>query len=426
MQIPGGADTLHAVFSLAQNADTSRAELLAQIAVRTRWNRNDLAFLDGVSGLDLAFPAAYRDERALARFKICFALLTRLGVSAEQARDWTGEELTEAQGRHAKQAAAAKYEEDRWLVLAKPLRDVLRDKQRQALVDYLVHHPDRAMGQTWEDTDGLYAHFLIDVEMSPCMTTSRIKQAIASCQLFAQRCLMNLESEVAANTQVDREWVHWNSWMKNYRVWEANRKVFLWPENWIEPELRDDKSPFFAELENELLQTEVTSDSAEAAFMGYLQKLDQVARLEIVGFYHEFEEDDAGQAVVDTLHVIGRTYVTPHAYFYRRREKGHWTAWEKVDLDIEGDRVIPVVWNRRLYVFWPMFLLKTEEKPLKMPEANQDLGEPEEVLGDPSGLERIRRSVDPKEHLGNLPQDRLGQCRARVQTRRDLRFQGRH
>jgi hypothetical protein len=27
-------------------------------------------------------------------------------------------------------------------------------------------------------------------------------------------------------------------WGKNYRVWEANRKVFLYPENWIEPELR--------------------------------------------------------------------------------------------------------------------------------------------------------------------------------------------
>jgi hypothetical protein len=41
--------------------------------------------------------------------------------------------------------------------------------------------------------------------------------------------------------------------MKNYRVWEANRKVFLYPEKWIEPELRDDKTPFFKELDNDLL-----------------------------------------------------------------------------------------------------------------------------------------------------------------------------
>jgi hypothetical protein len=27
-------------------------------------------------------------------------------------------------------------------------------------------------------------------------------------------------------------------WRKKYRVWDANRKIFVYPENWIEPELR--------------------------------------------------------------------------------------------------------------------------------------------------------------------------------------------
>ena len=27
-------------------------------------------------------------------------------------------------------------------------------------------------------------------------------------------------------------------WRRNYRVWEANRKVFVYPENWIEPDRR--------------------------------------------------------------------------------------------------------------------------------------------------------------------------------------------
>jgi SpoVK/Ycf46/Vps4 family AAA+-type ATPase len=27
-------------------------------------------------------------------------------------------------------------------------------------------------------------------------------------------------------------------WRKNYRVWDANRRIFLYPENWIEPDLR--------------------------------------------------------------------------------------------------------------------------------------------------------------------------------------------
>lgn len=35
------------------------------------------------------------------------------------------------------------------------------------------------------------------------------------------------------------------TWLKRFRVWEANRKVFVEPENYLEPELRDDKTPQF-------------------------------------------------------------------------------------------------------------------------------------------------------------------------------------
>jgi hypothetical protein len=34
--------------------------------------------------------------------------------------------------------------------------------------------------------------------------------------------------------------------LKGYRVWEANRKVFLWPENWSAPERRTDCHPITA------------------------------------------------------------------------------------------------------------------------------------------------------------------------------------
>src|SRR5437870_13912238 len=34
--------------------------------------------------------------------------------------------------------------------------------------------------------------------------------------------------------ETESEW----EWLERYRVWDANRKIFLYPENWIEPELR--------------------------------------------------------------------------------------------------------------------------------------------------------------------------------------------
>ena len=34
--------------------------------------------------------------------------------------------------------------------------------------------------------------------------------------------------------KTEGEW----EWRKRYRIWDANRKIFLYPENWIEPDLR--------------------------------------------------------------------------------------------------------------------------------------------------------------------------------------------
>ena len=150
--------------------------------------------------------------------------------------------------------------------------------------------------------------------------------------------------------------------MKNYRVWEAARKVFLYPENWIEPELRLDKSPLFEQLENTLLQGELDDVAAEKAYTEYLEGLLKIARLEVMGLYHQFEEDDDG--TVDVLHVVARTRSHPHEYYYRQWiDAREWTPWEKIDADIEGDHVILAVHDRRLFLFWPMVVQKAEPMP---------------------------------------------------------------
>jgi Tc toxin complex TcA C-terminal TcB-binding domain/Neuraminidase-like domain/Putative peptidoglycan binding domain len=316
--------------------------------------------------LGFVFPGNYKDGRVLLRLLECFRLMKRSGTSARQLSDWRkpdqtiSEELSNA--RSVKNTVKAKYDDGQWPAVAKPLKDPLREKQRSALVSYLVSQ------RGVRDANELYDDFLIDVEMSPCMMTTRIKQAISSVQLFIQGFLMNLGQDVSLTPDEAEEWEgwreEWKQWRKWYRVWEANRKVLLYPENWIEPELRDDKSPFFQDLENELLQGDVTMATAEDAFVHYLEKLDQVARLEIVGMYCQDEPKEI-------LHVFGRTYAIPHLYFYRRLEDKVWSAWEKVDLDIEGDHLIPVAWNRRLYLFWSIFTEKSEQ-PTKEQRVSED------------------------------------------------------
>ena len=96
-------------------------------------------------------------------------------------------EQARTSAQEAKRAHKAQYDNEAWLEIARPIADQLREGQRAALVAYLLPR----LGFT--DTGQLFGHFLIDVEMGPCMQTSRIKQAISSVQLFIQRCRMNLE-----------------------------------------------------------------------------------------------------------------------------------------------------------------------------------------------------------------------------------------
>lgn len=369
--LPAGEAVLDGVFTLVDGGTATRDDVVAFLADRLEWAPEDIEFLLGPQVLGVASAAAFGDERVVARLLECFGPIRVLGVSARQVRAWAAPELDAAAAHAAVHAVKAKYGDDDWLTLGPQLRDGLREQQRAALVAFLV-----GTG-TWADANALYAHFLIDVEMSPCALTSRIKQAAAAAQLFAQRCLLNLEPTVQAATEDHEDWARWR-WMKTYRMWEANRKVFLYPENWVQPELREDKSVFFQEFEDEIAQADVTPALVEDAFVRYLEKLDDVAWLDVVAEYHEQETDPTSDDLVyDVLHVIARSFTSPRRYYYRRRHDGaRWTAWEPINLDIVGDQIVAVVWNRRLHLCWLTLTEQTEEPPIKMPAAGDTMDEP--------------------------------------------------
>ncbi|MEB8338473.1 Tc toxin subunit A-related protein [Streptomyces endophyticus] len=349
-RLPGQGATLRAVFAASRTPQTTLAAVLARLAELTAWNAADLA--QAATGLGMTVPADVRDEALLTQLTDCVGLFLRLGSSAAQCRRWAQHPILAADADAARQAARAGLGANAWLERARPLRDELRERQRVALVDHLVHH------ERLRDADDLYGRFLIDVQMSPCARTTRIRQAMSAVQLFVQRCHMNLEPEVPPSAIPVEQW----TWMKSYRVWEANRKVLFHPARFAEPELRRDKSPAFVRLESELQQGEIDADKAERAFRGYLEELDQVARLETVA---TCVQRAGGREI---RHVFGRTFNTPTRYFYRRRVESLWYPWQPVDLDIEGDHLLPVVWDERLMLFWLKFQEKAEE-PVSLPQS---------------------------------------------------------
>lgn len=261
-----------------------------------------------------------------------------------------------------KNAVRAQFTIDQWLPIAQSVFDPLRQMKRDALVAYLVDTLDL------ENSNQLFEYFLVDPGMEPVVQTSRLRLAMSSLQTFVQRCLLNLENSNTVNPAVnvapaaiDADW--W-SWMKRYRIWQANREIFLWPENWMVPELRTDATDLFQTLESDLLQGDVTSDLADDAFLKYLTNLELRARLDVVATYFDQNLTDAG---ISTLHVLGRTYGHPHSYFYRTYSSGTWSGWEEVSVKIEGDHIALALWKGRLNLFWLSFINQAQPAPPPSP-----------------------------------------------------------
>jgi len=267
-----------------------------------------------------------------------------------------------------------------------PYNDKLNTLKRDALCDYIISRSDIFK---FKDRSDLFNFFLLDVEMSGCFRTSYLVAAITSLQLYIHRCLMNLEQSDEllnpniANVRVTPDWIpaeEWE-WRKNYRVWEANRKVFLYPENYIDPTLRDGKTEIFKELEDELLQQKITQESAEAAYKKYLAQFSELTRLRYAGGYYQHISDGSGflglgaaralQDASQSFYYIGaisfeqesdesrfylfaRTHVHPYQYYYRtyNHYKKVWTSWKTIDLGIEAAEISTLIYQGKLYIFW--------------------------------------------------------------------------
>ncbi len=336
------------LFTLWREQTVFDAALVSQL---TGWRQGDVSTLIVMLGSS--------DFYLLRNWKVLNASLSlagRLDLRVSQILELILAEPTLARAKALRGVVRGRHTEASFREVFKPLRDKLRQRQRDALVDYLTSVENPIPGvQYFSDANDLFARFLIDVEMEPDTQISRVRLALNVIQLFVQRGYLGLEG-ATINSQLDELRAQWE-WMGNYRVWEANRKVLLFPENWIEPELRDDKTEFFREFEDELLQDKVTSSTASTLVARYIEKLEEVSHLDVMGMCEEMVFTGGRTGV---LHIVARTRSHPPVYYHRTFEgrqfrDGFFTPWRRIDLEIEAESVVPAHFNGRLHLFWPMF-----------------------------------------------------------------------
>jgi hypothetical protein len=341
-------------------ADTSRAACVAELAAVTGWDAAQLAEM-----VDYFWPqptdTGYRTLRGIILLNGVFSLAAKIRGDTASLRAvgaLAGASLNGADANAVWAAYAAANDATRNAVQSKfgaEFNDVYAEMSgttdtelRDRLVSYTKWTLQPTLGG-YPTSNALYQYLLIDVEMSDCDKTSKIALGIASVQLYMQRCRLRLEPEVNDLASIPDAW--W-LWMSQYRVWQANRKIFLYPENYIDPTLRTGVTDQFRQMQQELLQSNITQGSVDTAFRNYFDSFATVSNLVYVDCYGVPGTD--GTAATGIIHVIGRTATTPYTYYRRTYEPliQRWGQWLKIELTIKAPAVSVMHAYGRLYLFW--------------------------------------------------------------------------
>ncbi|MBO1349467.1 MAG: hypothetical protein EBE86_019695 [Hormoscilla sp. GUM202] len=371
-------DELVGYFEAIANEELdSKEEKCAKLSEISGWKQDEI---EALVSANFEFEETVLDSVAgLVELKQCFDTIDAVGgnvsfigklrqlhdLAADTDENWNTYQDTARSTMHV---VKAKYEGDRLAEVTSKLDGAIAEGQRDGMTEFLIWK----LNHRWQEEEkdyqienwrSLSEYLLIDVEMTGCASTSYIKQATLSVQMYLQRCQLGLETGVK---QLDIPQPQWDL-LTNYRLWEANRKIFLYPENYIEPDLRIDKSDSFRQLEDELLQGEITQGTVESAYRNYFDTFEELAKLQIVESCRYRIDDPSSLEPLDTLFVFGKTATEPPTYYYRRclyptAEQPIWEYWQKIDLQITSEYISPVYAFKRLFLFWVEWREITEAK----------------------------------------------------------------
>ncbi|KAI0185780.1 hypothetical protein EV127DRAFT_440632 [Xylaria flabelliformis] len=268
--------------------------------------------------------------------------------------------------------------------------DEIRAGQRNALVQCLLSDKYR-VHQVATTPEKLFGYFLCDVEMGPELQTSRIRQAISTIQLFVQRCILGAENIYGVDDTARLSLMASDlDSMMRYRLWEARQKAFFYPENWLDPTLRDDKTEQYLALESAVMETKLDMDVITSLIKDYVYRVNEVADLQVDAYLWErqdkrttFNRGEEDIAYESEFHVFARTRTSPAVYYYRKLQLGgsniniisYWTSWSRMNVDIPvqdvdgdgnqlpaiGSYIVPTIFKNRLFVFLPEVICRKKD-----------------------------------------------------------------
>lgn len=249
----------------------------------------------------------------------------------------------------------------------------LLEKRRTALLDYSIgqiKNDDGARKYSFLKTPAdLFELLRMDPLDTYPVQSSLVAEATSCAQQFIHAAYRKLElgfTEIPFDKRDLATWLFYS----NYPDWAALQIITFYPENFINPFVRQRKTSLFKTLENNLNQTLLNSDSVQSALQTYLQTFEQTCDLDVISCFM----DGMTPALAD-YYFIGRTRGEPCKYFWRKAEvelsstctainPAAWSEWQPVDIPAGGKvlDIRPVFWNGRLCVVWAEWQDKVEGK----------------------------------------------------------------
>lgn len=368
---PAAVRQVLALHRLAQRYSDTDNNLLAylsgsstaSLATATGWNQSDIDALAG------SWTGATTDAIAMtAAMQVCMELSRQavLSVSALLAMggyaNTTGSASFAELAQQVEQAVyAANPDADAATVRAAMMLPV-NESYRDVLVDALLYAfstSQDAVLSGIRNVSELTEYLLFDVKVGGKFINSVVEEATNAYQMLFYRIIMQLEPLLSFNSPFFTESL-W-PWFRNYRVWEANRQVFVTPENYLEPDLRSNTSDVFTRFINNLQAGTITDDVVSSAFDTYVDDFSNIASLRIIG--SNFTQKDSTNG---TVQLIGQSHTSPVLYYYRTGTVSidpdtgasaptGWTPWSQITTSIPAQFISTVYAFNRLFVFWVEF-----------------------------------------------------------------------
>lgn len=239
------------------------------------------------------------------------------------------------------------------------VEDKVRRLRKEAMLDFFISGNRGAVFTPPKPTRQSFGkNLLVPIDIEPIRKTSRIREAISAIQRFVLECKNGEIPHLRLSATQEYEW---ETFRKEFRIWQVAKIILRSPEDYLLPRLRIDKTPIYAQAESELEQDEATQDVAEKVLRNYVTSLHDISSLEVTSVISHTIITGEKFSIL-----IGRTRSNPHKYFFavsmESDESRNWSPWYEINIDIEGDHILPVIHQGYLYVFWPDIKVAVDRK----------------------------------------------------------------